>query len=148
MKDEIKVFGAVMLAVFIAVAAALLVIRPASVTKFGDAVAGYPLLSTTSGSVSLPTGTSTVVSLPDTARAYGYLCNTDTSANDYLGFSNYTSTATSSSAAIGYATTTAGVVIFPKTCYELASPKNNLWAQINATTASTATTTLLYMFGH
>ena len=141
-------FGAAILVVFIGVWAALLVVKQKTTSKLGDAVSGYALTQTISGSVSLPTGTSTVVSLPDTARAFGYLCNTDATSNDYLGFSNYTSTATSSATAIGNATTTAGVVIFPKTCYTISNQGNNLWAAINATTASSATTTLFYMFGH
>lgn len=116
-------------------------------SKLGGTVNGYPIQVITTGSLNLTTGTSTVVSLPDSARAYGYICNTDTAANEFLGFSQYTSTATSTSAAIGYATTTAGVVIFPKTCYEISSKGNMFWGQINATTASSATTSLFYMFG-
>lgn len=148
MKDEIKFFLAATLAVFIAVFVALLLVRPTTLKNLGDTTSGYALNSTISGSVSVPTGTSTVVSLPDTARVFGYLCNTDKNANDYLGFSNYTSTATNTAAAIGYATTTAGVVIFPASCYKMDNTGNDLWSQINVATASSATTTLLYMFGH
>ena len=150
MKDYLQVFFGAIVAVFIGSVVALLVVRPATISKFGDTTSGYALNSTVSGSVSLPTGTSTVVSLPDTARLFGYLCNTDANANDYLGFSNnaQTGNATPTATQLGLATTTAGVVIFPKTCYEMGNKGNILWSQINATTASSATTTLFYMFGH
>lgn len=112
----------------------------------GSSSNGYALQTITSGSVSLPPATSTIVSLPNNARAYAYLCNTDKVANDMLGFSNFTPTATNTATALGLATTTAGVVIQPQTCYTI-NQQNNTWAEINAITASTATTTLLYMFG-
>lgn len=147
MSDNTKAFVGITLSVFIAVLGALFIFRPANTPKLGSSINSYALNSTISGGVNLPTGTSTIVSLPDTARVYGILCNTDKVANDYLGFSNYTLTATNT-AASGLATTTAGVVIFPASCYRMDNLGNLVWSQINATTASTATTTLLYMFGH
>lgn len=148
MKEHIKFFLASVLIIFISVGAAIMVFFPKTISTLGNSTNSYALQTVFSGSTSLGTGTSTVVSLPDAARVFGYLCNTDATSNVYIGFSNYTSTATNTPNAIGTASTTAGVVIFPKTCYSMDNKGNTTWGQINAITASSATTTLLYMFGH
>ena len=148
MKEYIYFVLGAILAVFIGVVVALLVVHPGTTSKLGDATSGYAMNSTISGSVAVSVSTSTLVSLPDTGRNFGYLCNQDPNGTVYLNFSNYTSTATNTAAAIGIASTSSGVTIFPKTCYTLSDQGNNTWAQINAIASSSATTTLDYMFGH
>jgi len=148
MKENFKLIGSSILVIFIAVCLALFVTQPKTVVKYGDTTSGYALNSTISGSVGVSVSTSTVVSLPDTARTFGYLCNQDPKGTVYINFSNYTSTATNTATAIGAAATSSGVTIFPSSCYTLSNQGNNTWAQINAIASSSATTTLNYMFGH
>lgn len=100
--------------------------------QFGDAVNGYPFSKSTQGQVLLTSGTSTVVVLGNSARTYERFCNKDTAATEYLSFGNT-------------ATITAGTILTAGTCYQMSGSDSMFVGQVNATTASTATTTLLYI---
>lgn len=79
-------------------------------------------------SLGAPGATSTLVDTADSSRAYRYFCNTDAVAPVYL--------------ALGVqATTTSGIYIAPKSCYEM-NQQNDFIGNVYGITASSGTTTL------
>lgn len=123
--EKVLCFTIILIALFCGISA----FKP---TTFGDAVNGYPFNKTTSGQISLTSGTSTSVVLANSARTFERFCNNNSSSSEFLSFGNT-------------ATITSGTLLTAGTCYQMTGTESIFTGQVSATTASSATTTLLFI---